>query len=261
MFQRFTERARRAVVLAQEEARLLGHNYIGTEHLLLGQVHEAEGIAARALETMGIGLDSVRQKVVDLIGHDAPTPSGHIPFTPPAKAAFELSLREAMKLGHNYIGTEHILLGLIKKGEGVAAQVLKKLGADLPKVRDSVIELVDSAESEGPTNIVDELTGRMSGTAPTVGVPGTVVGHINPLRPGPRDLGLLILLIAGVLAGDSGSSLYSAGSVAAIVGVVLATIRSMPWPWRHDDRWARVVRIPAVLALGIAAVLFFASAI
>ncbi len=131
MFERFTDRARRVVVLAQEEARLLNHNYIGTEHILLGLIHEGEGVAAKALESLGISLEAVRAQVEEIIGHGGQAPSGHIPFTPRAKKVLELSLREALQLGHNYIGTEHILLGLIREGEGVAAQVLVKLGADL----------------------------------------------------------------------------------------------------------------------------------
>ena len=142
MFERFTDRARRVVVLAQEEARLLNHNYIGTEHILLGLIHEGEGVAARALQSLGIRLDSVRSQVVETIGQGHQSPSGHIPFTPRAKKVLELSLREALQLGHNYIGTEHILLGLIREGDGVAAQVLEKLGADLPKVRHTVIQLL-----------------------------------------------------------------------------------------------------------------------
>ncbi|MDK1016365.1 MAG: ATP-dependent Clp protease ATP-binding subunit [Actinomycetota bacterium] len=151
MFERFTDRARRVVVLAQEEARLLNHNYIGTEHILLGLIHEGEGVAARALESLGINLDSVRTQVVEIIGQGSQAPTGHIPFTPRAKKVLELSLREALQLGHNYIGTEHILLGLIREGEGVAAQVLVKLGAELTKVRQTVIQLlsgVQGAEGE-----------------------------------------------------------------------------------------------------------------
>ena len=135
MFERFTDRARRVVVLAQEEARLLNHNYIGTEHILLGLLNEGEGIAAQALESLDIDLASVREEVVKIIGQGQQSPSGHIPFTPRAKKVLELSLREALQLGHNYIGTEHILLGLIREGEGVAAQVLQQLGAELQKVR------------------------------------------------------------------------------------------------------------------------------
>ena len=142
MFERFTDRARRVVVLAQEEARMLNHNYIGTEHILLGLIHEGEGVAAKALESLGISLEAVREQVQEIIGQGQQAPSGHIPFTPRAKKVLELSLREALQLGHNYIGTEHILLGLIREGEGVAAQVLVKLGADLNRVRQQVIQLL-----------------------------------------------------------------------------------------------------------------------
>ncbi len=142
LFERFTDRARRVVVLAQEEARLLSHSYIGTEHILLGLIHEGEGVAAKALESLGISLEAVRAQVEEIIGQGGSSPSGHIPFTPRAKKVLELSLREALQLGHNYIGTEHILLGLIREGEGVAAQVLVKLGADLGRVRQQVIQLL-----------------------------------------------------------------------------------------------------------------------
>src|SRR5438876_1883383 len=142
MFERFTDRARRVVVLAQEEARLLNHNYIGTEHMLLGLIAEGEGVAAQALAAMDVDLDAVRQQVEEIIGKGQAAPTGHIPFTPRAKKVLELSLREALQLGHNYIGTEHILLGLIREGEGVAAQVLQKLGADLNRVRQTVIQLL-----------------------------------------------------------------------------------------------------------------------
>ncbi|TMK81517.1 MAG: AAA family ATPase, partial [Actinobacteria bacterium] len=142
MFERFTDRARRVVVLAQEEARMLNHNYIGTEHVLLGLIHEGEGVAAKALESLGISLEAVRSQVEEIIGQGQAAPTGHIPFTPRAKKVLELSLREALQLGHNYIGTEHILLGLIREGEGVAAQVLQKLGADLNRVRQQVIQLL-----------------------------------------------------------------------------------------------------------------------
>ena len=129
-------------MLAQEEARLLNHSYIGTEHILLGLIHEGEGVAAKALESLGISLEAVRSQVEEIIGQGGSSPSGHIPFTPRAKKVLELSLREALQLGHNYIGTEHILLGLIREGEGVAAQVLVKLGADLSRVRQQVIQLL-----------------------------------------------------------------------------------------------------------------------
>ncbi len=149
MFERFTDRARRVVVLAQEEARLLNHNYIGTEHILLGLIHEGEGVAAKALESLGISLEAVRNQVEEIIGQGGSSPSGHIPFTPRAKKVLELSLREALQLGHNYIGTEHILLGLIREGEGVAAQVLVKLGADLSRVRQQVIQLLSGYSGPG----------------------------------------------------------------------------------------------------------------
>jgi ATP-dependent Clp protease ATP-binding subunit ClpC len=148
MFERFTDRARRVVVLAQEEARMLSHNYIGTEHILLGLIHEGEGVAAKALESLGISLEAVRSQVEEIIGQGQQAPSGHIPFTPRAKKVLELSLREALQLGHNYIGTEHILLGLIREGEGVAAQVLVKLGADLNKVRQQVIQLLSGYQGK-----------------------------------------------------------------------------------------------------------------
>ena len=150
MFERFTDRARRVVVLAQEEARMLNHNYIGTEHILLGLIHEGEGVAAKALEGMEISLEAVRAQVEEIIGQGQTAPSGHIPFTPRAKKVLELSLREALQLGHNYIGTEHILLGLIREGEGVAAQVLVKLGADLNRVRQQVIQLLSGYQGKEP---------------------------------------------------------------------------------------------------------------
>jgi ATP-dependent Clp protease ATP-binding subunit ClpA len=151
MFERFTDRARRVVVLAQEEARMLDHNYIGTEHILLGLIHEGEGVAAKALESLGISLEAVRQQVEEIIGRGQQAPSGHIPFTPRAKKVLQLSLREAPLIGHNYIGTEHILLGLIREGEGVAAQVLVRLGADLNRVRRQVIQLLHGYPGKEPT--------------------------------------------------------------------------------------------------------------
>ncbi|MFI2274718.1 MULTISPECIES: ATP-dependent Clp protease ATP-binding subunit [Catenuloplanes] len=166
MFERFTDRARRVVVLAQEEARMLNHNYIGTEHILLGLIHEGEGVAAKALESLGVSLEGVRQQVEEIIGQGQQAPSGHIPFTPRAKKVLELSLREALQLGHNYIGTEHILLGLIREGEGVAAQVLVKLGADLNRVRQQVIQLL-SGYSEGKGGAAT------AGTAPGESAPST----------------------------------------------------------------------------------------
>jgi ATP-dependent Clp protease ATP-binding subunit ClpC len=169
MFERFTDRSRRVVVLAQEEARILNHNYIGTEHLLLGLIHEGEGVAARALESLGISLEAVRQQVEEVTGRGEELPSGHIPFTARAKKVLELSLREAMQLGHNYIGTEHILLGLLREGEGVAAQVLVKLGADLNRVRQQVIQLLHGHAPEAMTGI-GSIESRLSALEQWVGI-------------------------------------------------------------------------------------------
>ena len=164
MFERFTDRARRVVVLAQDEARMLNHNYIGTEHILLGLIHEGEGVAAKALEALGISLEAVREQVIEIIGEGQNAPTGHIPFTPRAKKVLELSLREALQLGHNYIGTEHILLGLIREGEGVAAQVLTKLGADLNRVRQQVIQLLSGYQGKEPVAAGGPQEGTPSGS-------------------------------------------------------------------------------------------------
>ena len=189
MFERFTDRARRVVVLAQEEARMLNHNYIGTEHILLGLIHEGEGVAAKALESMTISLEAVRSQVEEIIGQGQQAPSGHIPFTPRAKKVLELSLREALQLGHNYIGTEHILLGLIREGEGVAAQVLIKLGADLARVRQQVIQLLSGyqgkeavttggpAEGTPSTSLVLDQFGRNLTQAAREGKLDPVIGR------------------------------------------------------------------------------------
>jgi len=162
VFERFTDRARRVVVLAQEEARMLNHNYIGTEHILLGLVHEGEGIASKALLSLNVSLDAVRRQVEEVIGRGGSPPSGHIPFTPRAKKVLELSLREALQLGHNYIGTEHILLGVIREGEGVGAQVLTRLGASLERVRQAVIHLLPASGAESP--VMGEFRGDMAAT-------------------------------------------------------------------------------------------------
>jgi ATP-dependent Clp protease ATP-binding subunit ClpC len=175
MFERFTDRARRVVVLAQEEARMLNHNYIGTEHILLGLIHEGEGVAAKALESLNISLEAVRQQVEEIIGQGQAAPTGHIPFTPRAKKVLELSLREALQLGHNYIGTEHILLGLIREGEGVAAQVLQMLGADLNRVRQTVIQL---------------LSGYVGGEGAAGGeVPGGEAAYVGLEQPSESEWG------------------------------------------------------------------------
>jgi len=154
MFERFTDRARRVVVLAQEEARMLNHNYIGTEHILLALIHEGEGVAAKALTALGISLAATRQAVEDIIGRGMQAPSGHIPFTPRSKKVLELSLREALQLGSDYIGTEHILLGLIREGDGVAAQVLVSSGVDLNRARQQVIQVLHGRrEPDAPASV------------------------------------------------------------------------------------------------------------
>jgi Clp amino terminal domain, pathogenicity island component len=183
VFERFTDRARRVVVLAQEEARLLNHNYIGTEHVLLGLVHEREGVAARALVGLGISLEAVRQQVEEIVGQGQSAPTGHIPFTPRAKKVLELSLREALNLNHNYIGTEHVLLGLVREGEGVAAQVLVKLGADLSRVRQEVVKLLEG-QAEGATEPVglEVLRERGARAALLVGGPPSAAGR-QPAEP------------------------------------------------------------------------------
>lgn len=178
MFERFTDRARRVIVLAQEEARMLNHNYIGTEHILLGLIQEGEGVAAKALESMGISLEDVRGEVEAIIGHGTQPHNGHIPFTPRAKKVLELSLREGLQMGHKYIGTEFLLLGLIREGEGVAAQVLTKLGADLPRVRQQVIQLLSGYEGN---------QGEKSEAGP--GPVGAGTGPQTPGRQGPGNQG------------------------------------------------------------------------
>jgi ATP-dependent Clp protease ATP-binding subunit ClpC len=191
MFERFTDRARRVVVLAQEEARMLNHNYIGTEHILLGLIHEGEGVAAEALKNLDISLEMVRQQVEEVIGQGQRAPSGQIPFTPRAKKVLELSLREALQLNHNHIGTEHILLGLIREGDGVAAQVLVRLGADLSRVRTEVIRLIS-----GP--VTDEGLGDLAGGAEgefVVGTPDEIIVLL-------RDIARRVKRIEQRLAGE-----------------------------------------------------------
>ena len=190
MFEKFTERARQVIVLAQEEARMLNHNHIGTEHLLLGLIHEGQGVAARALESLGISLDDVRRNVEEIIGRGQEPPlTGHIPFTPRAKKVLELSLRESQHLGHGYIGTEHILLGLIREGEGVAAQVLVTLGADLSRVRQQVLQLLEGRGrgEAGETEAAGqpEAAGGGAGNEPEVrvaGAPAQTAEILNRLR-------------------------------------------------------------------------------
>jgi Clp amino terminal domain, pathogenicity island component len=153
VFERFTERARQVVVLAQEEARFFKHDYIGTEHILLGLLRVEDGLAARVLATLGITVDEVRMQVTQMVGDGDEAARGQIPFTPRAKKVLELSLREALSIGHNHIGTEHILLGLARENDGVAARIMLELGADAQRVRDEVLAalgLIGVAPSAGP---------------------------------------------------------------------------------------------------------------
>jgi Clp amino terminal domain, pathogenicity island component len=206
MFERFTDKARRVVVLAQEEARHLNHNYIGTEHILLGLIQEGEGVAAKALTTLDISLEAVRGEVTQIVGRGAQAPSGHIPFTPRAKKVLELSLREALGLGHNYIGTEHILLGLIREGEGVAAQVLVKLGASLDRVRQTVVQLLagyagglEVEQVAGmPTRISQQQAMAMVAGGPGVyqDEPAELVRVVPLAREIYRGQGLRVVLIS-----------------------------------------------------------------
>jgi ATP-dependent Clp protease ATP-binding subunit ClpA len=188
MFERFTDDARRVVVLAQEEARELGHDYIGTEHLLLGLVRDEDGVGSRALEACGVTLDQVRRDVVELVGEGAGAPSGHVPFTPRGKKVLELSLREALQLGHNYIGSEHILLGIIREGEGVAARVLEKLGVTLGGLRQEVIQILagyTAAGVEEPGEQPDPGPRAVAGW--TGSIPGGPLRRFGRRRrPGPQ---------------------------------------------------------------------------
>ncbi len=196
MFERFTDRARRVVVLAQEEARLLNHNYIGTEHILLGLIHEGEGVAYLALTGLGISMEGARAQVEAEIGQGTEAPSGHIPFTTRAKKVLELSLREALQLGHNYIGTEHILLGLIREGEGVAARVLVGLGADLDRVRQQVVQLLaDAGAAQAEQVAVGPL--RSSQQA----VSAMVAGGPGSYRDEPAELVRVVPLAREVFHG------------------------------------------------------------
>jgi ATP-dependent Clp protease ATP-binding subunit ClpC len=234
MFERFTDRARRVVVLAQEEARMLNHNYIGTEHILLGLIHEGEGVAAKALESLNISLEAVRQQVEEIIGQGQAAPTGHIPFTPRAKKVLELSLREALQLGHNYIGTEHILLGLIREGEGVAAQVLQKLGADLNRVRQTVIQLLS-----GYTGGKGEQVSAGSGSSQEGGQGSAVLdqfgrnftqlardGKLDPVIGREREMERVMQVLSRrtknnpVLIGDPG-----VGKTAVVEGLSQAIVR------------------------------------
>jgi ATP-dependent Clp protease ATP-binding subunit ClpC len=215
VFERFTDRARRVVVLAQEEARMLNHNYIGTEHLLLGLIREEDGVAAQVLRAMTIDLDQTRRSVEEIVGQGGLATHGHIPFTPRGKKVLELSLREALQLGHNYIGTEHILLGLIREGEGVAAQVLQKQGADLTRVRQAVIQLL-SGHAAG----VEESAGEKAELRPEPASPESFP------RCGSCGASLAETLTTKTLeaaVGDEGTSVRIAycGRCGAALGTIL----------------------------------------
>jgi hypothetical protein len=199
MFERFTDRARRVVVLAQEEARFLNHNYIGTEHILLGLVHEEQGVAARALTELGVSLEAVRAEVTTIVGRGKHPPTGHIPFTPRAKKVLELSLREAIQLNHDYIGTEHILLGVVREGEGVAAQVLVKLGADLSRVRQQVVQLLSGDAGQIPTEQVAGRSPRISRQA----VAAMVAGGAGVYQDEPAELVRVVPLAREVFRGSA----------------------------------------------------------
>ena len=179
MFERFTERARQVVVLAQEEARTLKHNYIGTEHILLGLLREEEGLAARVLESLDITVERVRAQVVRIVGSGEEVTSGQIPFTPRAKKVLELALREALSLGHNYIGTEHILLGLVRENEGVAARILLDFDADSEKIRNEVIRMLSGPGGRPRSG------GSGGGGGQQAGRGQEVLQAARPVRPQP----------------------------------------------------------------------------
>jgi len=212
VFERFTDRARRTVVFAQEEARMLNHDYIGTEHILLGLLREEEGVAARALTSLGVSLEAVRRDVGEIVGRGSEVPRGHIPFTPRAKKVLELSLREALQLGHNYIGTEHILLGLIREGEGVAAQVLQKLGADLNRVRQTVVQLLSGYRAGAEVTGVEGAAEMVELTSETA-ITEEPTGHDAPTCPncfGALDETLAVRVLETTAEGEdlSGRIVY-----------------------------------------------------
>jgi ATP-dependent Clp protease ATP-binding subunit ClpC len=187
MFERFTDRARRVVVLAQENARMLNHAYIGTEHLLLGLIHEGEGVAAVVLHDLGIDLDKVRANVEEIVGQGQQITTGHIPFTPRAKTVLDLCLREALQLGHNYIGTEHILMGLIREGEGVAAQILVKEGLELPRVRQAIIKKLTGYQHPSPSSNLPPHPEKVSATT-TGSIPMSQIVGTPTHAPAPPKL-------------------------------------------------------------------------
>ncbi|MEV4348926.1 ATP-dependent Clp protease ATP-binding subunit, partial [Actinoplanes sp. NPDC049596] len=224
MFERFTDRARRVVVLAQEEARMLNHNYIGTEHILLGLIHEGEGAAAKALESLGVSLEGVRQQVEQVIGQGQEAPGGHIPFTPRAKKVLELSLREALQLGHNYIGTEHILLGLIRETEGVAAQILTQL--DLNRVRREVLQRVSGGESTPSETPAAPVTSAILDQYGTNLTQRARDGKLDPVIGREHEIERIMQVLSRrmknnpVLTGEPG-----VGKTAAVEGLAQAVVK------------------------------------
>jgi hypothetical protein len=200
MFERFTDRARRVLVLAQDEARLLDHNFIGTEHILLGLVHEGEGVAAKALGSLGISLEAVRQKVEETVGSAGMWTTASPPFTPAAKKVLELSLREALQLGHNYIGTEHMLLGIVREGEGGAASVLVSLGADLPRVRREVVKLLSGYQGSGSEKAISLRCGRCGAS-----VSSSARYRTLEARPGEEEKGQALLRATTLYCGECGT--------------------------------------------------------
>jgi Clp amino terminal domain, pathogenicity island component len=236
MFERFTDRARHVIVLAQEEARLLNHNYIGTEHILLGLTREGEGVAVKSLESLNVSLAAVRAQVEQMVGRGQDAPTGHIPFTPRAKRVLELSLREAQNLGHNYIGTEHILLGLIEEGEGVGTQVLRRLCPSLAQLRETVMRVsatrtpdpgdsTPSAEVAGWTSYApfarDEplhSRRRLCTVGFAIGLAGCALYVISSFLPYFRE-GLLS--VPGGYRGFSAFSLGTQGGAAAVIGAMI----------------------------------------
>jgi ATP-dependent Clp protease ATP-binding subunit ClpA len=204
MFERFTERARQVVVLAQDEARGLRHNYIGTEHVLLGLLREDEGLAARVLESLGITVEQVRAQVARIVGLGDEVTSGQIPFTPRAKKVLDLSLREALSMGHNYIGTEHVLLGLVRENEGVAARILLDFGADSERIRAAVLRMLDGSQpgQEEIDEHFEPLVVRSETTARAVGWT-----EYGPRMAPPRGTSTLALLIAAC----TGAAIFGVG--------------------------------------------------
>jgi hypothetical protein len=227
MFERFTDRARHVLVLAQQEARLLDHNFIGTEHILLGLIHEREGVAAKALASLGITLEAVRKKVEDTIGPAGTSTTGSPPFTPRAKKVLELSLKEALQLGRNFIGTEHMLLGLVREGEGVAAQVLVSLGADLSRVRQQVIQLLSGQQAAGPEKAPSLRCGRCGASLSESARHGTIKAH-----PGLGAMDLAVLGGAVLYCGDCGTVIgpLVSPTTTELIPPLAATVHLRPVP-------------------------------